>query len=179
MVSSIEHCLGKEILYTTEKYYLFIGINQYIQIIFIGLEINKYKVIFVGLGQSPMNIWDISLTLTDFIYSSVEPRYWWIYVSYIRRWCDTTDEYMGRRVAVMGKPMNIGDGYRRDHFPYMLTAAAMHLNFSLHALACHHRSLAHLRRTTCPSPPCRTLTAAPPLAHLPPQRRSRPSLSPR
>jgi hypothetical protein len=75
MVSSIEHCLGKEILYTTGKYYLFIGINQYIQIIFIGLEINKYKVIFVGLDQSPMNIWDISLTLTDFIYSSVEPRY--------------------------------------------------------------------------------------------------------
>jgi hypothetical protein len=35
--------------------------------------------------------------------------------------------------------MNIGDGYRRDHFHYVLTAIAAHLNFSLCTLARLHR----------------------------------------
>jgi hypothetical protein len=59
----------------------FISTDEYIQIIFIGPETNKYKVIFVSLGQPPMNIWAISLTLTDPIYSSVEPRHRRIYVA--------------------------------------------------------------------------------------------------
>jgi hypothetical protein len=36
--------------------YIFIGTNEYIQIIFVGPETDENKAIFVGLGQAPMNI---------------------------------------------------------------------------------------------------------------------------
>jgi hypothetical protein len=35
----------------------FIGINKYIQIIFVGPKTHEYKIIFVGLSQALMNIW--------------------------------------------------------------------------------------------------------------------------
>jgi hypothetical protein len=38
-------------------YFNFIGIDECIQIIFIGPETNEYKLIFIGLGQTPTNIW--------------------------------------------------------------------------------------------------------------------------
>jgi hypothetical protein len=36
--------------------FIFIGTDEYIQIIFIGLDTDEYKVIFLGLGRTPMNI---------------------------------------------------------------------------------------------------------------------------
>jgi hypothetical protein len=44
---------------TTGKRHSFIGTDVYIQIIFISSKTNEYKVILIGLGQEPMNIWAI------------------------------------------------------------------------------------------------------------------------
>jgi hypothetical protein len=41
----------------------FVGIDEYIQIIFIGPETDEYKIIFVGLDQTPTNIWAIWVDL--------------------------------------------------------------------------------------------------------------------
>jgi hypothetical protein len=40
-------------------FFKFIGTDEYIQIIFVGFKTDEYKVIFVGLGRAPMNIWNI------------------------------------------------------------------------------------------------------------------------
>jgi hypothetical protein len=44
---------------TTEKCHSFIDIYEYIQIIFIGIKTDKYKVIFISLGRVPTNIWAV------------------------------------------------------------------------------------------------------------------------
>jgi hypothetical protein len=41
----------------------FIGIDEYIQIIFIGPETDEYKLIFISVDQELMNIWGASLTV--------------------------------------------------------------------------------------------------------------------
>jgi hypothetical protein len=68
------------------QFFIFVGTDEYIQIIFVGFEIDEYKVIFVGLGRAPTNIWAIqfdfdrphifiggatSLTNIIYVYSSV------------------------------------------------------------------------------------------------------------
>jgi hypothetical protein len=38
-------------------FFKFVGTGEYIEIIFIGFRTDEYKVIFIGLGWAPMNIW--------------------------------------------------------------------------------------------------------------------------
>jgi hypothetical protein len=51
--------------------------SSYIQIIFVGPETDEYKLIFVGLGQPLMNIWDIRFDFDRthiFISGATSPR---------------------------------------------------------------------------------------------------------
>jgi hypothetical protein len=76
----VEKCKEKRVT-TTRKHYSFvdffkfIGIDKYIQIIFIGSETDECKVIFIGLGRAPMNIWSIWFDFDYPIYSSVRPHH--------------------------------------------------------------------------------------------------------
>jgi hypothetical protein len=89
---------------TTGKHHSFVGFlkffssDEYIQITFIGFETDECNIIFVSLGQEPMNIWVVRF---DFDWPH-------IFVSdmvYIHR---LTDEYIGRRAAVTGTPVFVG-----------------------------------------------------------------------
>jgi hypothetical protein len=45
--------------FTIGKCHSFNSTDEYIQIILVGPKTDEYKVIFVGLGQAPTNIWVI------------------------------------------------------------------------------------------------------------------------
>jgi hypothetical protein len=54
------NCLGTKFrASTTRKRHSFIGIDEYIQIIFVGPETDEYKLIFVGFNWAPTNMWPV------------------------------------------------------------------------------------------------------------------------
>jgi hypothetical protein len=56
-VNSITFTTGKR--HSFIGYFKFIGTDECIPIIFVGPKTDEYKLIFVGLGQAPMNIWAV------------------------------------------------------------------------------------------------------------------------
>jgi hypothetical protein len=65
-VKTLSGCMVKCLIpNTTEKrhslvnFFIFVGTNEYIQITFISFGTDEYKVIFIGLGLTLMNIWVI------------------------------------------------------------------------------------------------------------------------
>jgi hypothetical protein len=93
-------------------------------------------VIFMSLGRIPMNI-EGGLILTHPIYLLVRSRHWWIYVAYIHRWRDITDEYRGRRADGYDPPKVSGFIFP-SHSPAVPRSAHLHFPFNLHLLACCH-----------------------------------------
>jgi hypothetical protein len=53
LITTTENDIHLSIFYI---HFIFVGTDEYIQIIIVGFKIDEYKVIFISLGRTPMNI---------------------------------------------------------------------------------------------------------------------------
>jgi hypothetical protein len=53
LITTTENDIHLSIFYIR---FIFVGTDEYIQIIIVGFKIDEYKVIFISLGRTPMNI---------------------------------------------------------------------------------------------------------------------------
>jgi hypothetical protein len=94
----VDNQIGEIVVFTTGKCHSFVGTDEYKKIIFISFGTDECNVIFIGLGQEPMNIWAVRFDF-DRLHIFVGD------MTYIHR---LTNEYMRHMAVITGMPIFIG-----------------------------------------------------------------------